>query len=87
MELIELYVIFATATAIIALFTFYIPLVKEARANGVSNVLTESMLLSSLIFFFVTVVLAPFVFPATIIPSQADQFRAGLKRAINRPEE
>lgn len=87
MGLIELYAIFAIATALTALVGFYLPLVKEARNSGIENVLTDSLFLGSIIFILVTLVLAPFVVPALISPAQGDMFRIGLKKAIEKPDE
>lgn len=87
MAIIEYYLIFSITTALVSLFGFYLPVLKEAKARGVNNVLTSSPILGSLIYLAVTTVLAPFVFPATILPAQGQMFRVGLERAVYKSDE
>ena len=87
MVLIEFYAVLAIATALTALFGVFIPVLQEARAKGISNTLTDSPVIGCVIFFCVTLVLAPFVVSSLIFPHHAELFRAGLQRTIEKPDD
>lgn len=87
MVLIQFYAVFAIATALTALFGVFLPVLQEARAKGLSNVLIDSPILASVIFVGVTLVLAPFVVSSLIFPHHAELFRTGLQRAVEKPDE
>lgn len=87
MVLIEFYLVFALATALTALFGIFVPVLKEAKGKGVSNLLVDSPILASLIFFGVTLILAPFVVSSLIFPHHAELFRAGLQRTVEQPDD
>lgn len=87
MVVIEFYLAFAIATAFTALFGIFIPVIREAKAKGLSNLLIDSPVLASIIFLGVTLVLAPFVVSSLIFPHHAELFRSGLQKAVEKPDD
>lgn len=87
MVLIQFYAIFAIATALTALFGIFLPLLQEAKKKGLSNVLIDSPIISSVIFVGVTLVLAPFVISSLVFPVHGELFRLGLQKVIERPDD
>lgn len=86
MVLIQLYVIFAVATALTAWWGFFKPLLAEARDAGVKNALVESPVIAHCIFILVSFVLAPFIISALIFPMHGEYFRIGLQRVIQESD-
>lgn len=87
MVLIELYLVFAITTALVSLLGVFWPVLREAKSKGISNLLVDSPVLASVIFFGVTVVLAPFVVSSLLFSAHAELFRLGLQRAVEKPDE
>lgn len=87
MELIQLYAVAAVATALVTLLFVFIPVLREAKAKGVSNALVESPIIACITYTCVTTLLAPFVISAVIYPPHAELFRVGLQRVIEQPDE
>lgn len=82
MGLIEFYLIFALTTSLIALIDIFIPAVQEAKADGITNVLTENCKTSYLVYFVISAILAPFIFLPVIIPSMHARFKTSLTKTI-----
>jgi hypothetical protein len=76
------YAIAALTTSISTLVWYYIPVIRQARREGVVNSLTERYILGSIVFICVTFVLAPFVLSTMLFPSHGERFRHGLYKSI-----
>lgn len=87
MSFIELYVIFALATAIFALIDVFIPLLVEARGEEIANVLTENPKLSCAVYFCLTVLMAPFIIVPMLVPSMNARFKDSIAKIIREQEK
>lgn len=84
--ILQLYVIFALSTAITTWWGFFRPLVSEAKAKGISNIMVDSPVLSGCVFMIVTTILAPFVVSALLFPLHGEYFKLGLQRVIEESD-
>lgn len=75
MIIIELYIIFALTTALMAVFDILRPVIRRSREEGIEE---ENLLAIYVVFFAVVFVSAPAVFLSCIIPSQTIAFRDSL---------
>ena len=82
MGVIEYYIIFALATAIAACYEFLIPLINEARDEGVKNSLTTNKWLSCFIYISISAIVAPFLIIPVLFPGPAKSFREGLAKIV-----
>lgn len=87
MGLIQAYVIVAVATALVTLFFVFLPLLRQAREKGISNVLVDSPFIAGITYFCVTAILAPFVISVIFYRPHAEMFLIGLQRAIEQPDD
>lgn len=86
MTFVEYYIIFALTTAIFALIDVFIPVLREVKNFGISNVLTENPKLSCLVYFCLTTLIAPFIILPTIVPSMNVRFRESMLRIVSEQE-
>ena len=82
MGVIEYYIIFALATAIAACYEFLIPLINEARDEGIKNSLTTNKWLSCFIYISISTIVAPFLIIPVLFPGPAKSFREGLAKIV-----
>ena len=87
MGLIQIYIILALATAFTALLGFFYPVLKEAKQKGISNMLIDSPFIACATFAIVAFVMAPLQSSSIIFPVHGEYFRAGLQRAVEKPDE
>lgn len=78
MEVIIFYGIFAVATGLTFLYEIVYPVLTELYKIDPKNVLIEYKLLSYLTFFLFSLIVAPLVLPATLIPTWGIRFRSSL---------
>ena len=86
MGLIEYYFIFALTTSIFALIDIFLPILNEARAAEVNNVLTENPKLSCLVYFCISTIMAPLLILPMLVPSMNERFRNTMHKVINEEE-
>lgn len=79
MGLIELYILFALTTSITCCILFFLPLLSEAKTEGIDNSFTKYPYLSTIVFFLVSCIMAPFLILPILFNSKAEQFKHGLK--------
>lgn len=87
MGLIEVYLTFALATSLFALIDIFMPSMKQARNEGIDNVLTQNPKLSYFIYVCITTIIAPVVFLPLVIPSLNERFREGVCRTIYEQDQ
>ena len=75
MIILYFYLLFATTTAITAIYEILMPVLKRRFAEGFP---VENMLATYIAFFFLTVLIAPLIFFSCIIPSMGERFRSSL---------
>lgn len=75
MELILAYGIFALATAIVSVYELYWPVLKSISISHPEHTVSEYPAFTAVVCGFLTLIFAPFVFPACIVPSKGERFR------------
>lgn len=78
------YLLFAFTTAIVSVYELYYPVLDIFRLSHPENNVSENFKLSLFIFALITLVVAPFVFPACIIPSMGARFRDSIYTALTK---
>ena len=86
MGLIEWYLLFAFTTAIMAAIDVFIPLLSEARSNGVANVLTTNFKLSIVVYLGISTLMAPLLIVPLLVPSMNERFKDALNKIISEQE-
>jgi uncharacterized membrane protein YdjX (TVP38/TMEM64 family) len=87
MSFIEYYIIFALTTSIFSLIDIFIPVLSEAIADNIKNVLTENPKLSCFVYFCLIVITAPLVILPMIVPSMNDRYRDSIAKIIKEQEK
>ena len=82
MGLIELYILFALTTSITRSILFFLPLISEAKAQGIDNSFTKYPYMSTIIFIMISCIMAPFLILPILFDSKAEQFKRGLQSNI-----
>jgi len=75
MIILYFYLLFATTTAITAIYEILMPVLKRRFTEGFP---VENMIATYIAFFFLTVLIAPMIFFSCIIPSMGERFRNSL---------
>lgn len=83
MDLLILYLVFAIATSATLCSTAYLPTLKEAITLGIKNEFTESLYISTFVFFILGMLVAPASILAVLIPTMHDRFVIGLTNVIH----
>jgi hypothetical protein len=78
MGIIEYYLLFALSTSITSWYIWYWPLVRKARETNISNSFTEYPKLSTVVYIFVSAIIAPFL----VLPLLFDQFGENFERGL-----
>lgn len=82
MDWLVVYLVFALSTAICVWLFYYLPIVRAARASGVSNSFTNSPILSSIVYIIISVFIAPMLFAPLFSEAKAQLFRQALQEEI-----
>lgn len=82
MDWLIAYAVFAISTAICVWLFYYLPVVRAARASGVSNTFTDSPILSSIVYIVISIVIAPMLFVPLFSETKAILFRQALQEEI-----
>ena len=82
MELIAYYLLFAFSTSITACIFWFWPLIQQARASGISNSFTKHPKTSTVVYIFISAVVAPLLVLPLFSERMAKQFETGLAREI-----
>lgn len=86
MELIGYYLLFAFSTSITACIFWFWPLVQQARNSEISNAFTQYPLTSTVVYVFVSALVAPLLIPPMFSEQLAQRFSSGLAREILKPD-
>jgi hypothetical protein len=76
------YTIFALSTAICVWLFYYLPIVRAARAIGISNTFTDSPIISSIVYLVISTIIAPMLFMPLFSETKAQLFRQALQKEI-----
>jgi hypothetical protein len=82
MDWLVVYLVFALSTAICVWLFYYLPIVRAARASGVSNTFTDNPILSSIVYIIISVFIAPMLFVPLFSEAKAQLFRQALQEEI-----
>lgn len=82
MGLIELYILFALTTSITCCILFFLPIIAEAKEEGIENEFTNYPIMSAIIYIIIGSIMAPLLVLPILFESKAEQFRRGLKNSI-----
>jgi len=86
MSFIEYYIIFALTTSIFSLIDVFMPVLSEARADNIENVLTENPKLSCFVYFCLTVLTAPLIIIPMLVPSMNYRYRDSIAKIIKEQQ-
>ncbi|TXT23913.1 MAG: hypothetical protein FD134_1882 [Gallionellaceae bacterium] len=83
---VELYILFSLTTAIVGLIRVYAPIHKKLAERHISNMITASPMLSSLIFAALGFITSPFLFMVLVVPSVNHKFMAAMYESLAAPD-
>lgn len=86
MGLIEYYLLFAFSTSITACYLWFWPLLQKAKSQDIKNSFTDHPILSSIIYIFISAVIAPVLLMPLFSNDMAEKFELGLSREILKQE-
>lgn len=87
MSYLIIYAIFAVATSLSSLYEIFMPALMSARRQGIKNDFTDSMYLSTFIFFLINVLIAPVMFLVIIIPGVSENAFRGICSVVHEPRK
>jgi hypothetical protein len=82
MGLIELYIIFALTTSITCCILFFLPILGEAKEEGIDNEFTQYPIMSTIVYIIISCIMAPFLIMPILFESKAEQFKQGLRNSM-----
>lgn len=82
LELFMGYLAFALATAFVSWLYLFWPCVRLAREFGINNEITQSPVLTSIVWFIINTGLAPLTFFIVLIPSFHQAALEGVRRSV-----
>lgn len=82
-----MYAIFAIATSLSSIYEVFWPVLSSARSQGIKNEFTNSMYLSTFVFFLINTLFAPLVFLVLIIPGVSVSATKGLSQVVHEPQD
>lgn len=85
MTFLGFYFLFCLTTAIVSIYEILMPVIRDMVAEDKNAYIAKSPLLY-LIHFCVTMLLAPLVFWAVIIPSVGEKYRQGLFNGLTETD-
>ena len=86
MGLIEYYLLFAFSTSITACYLWFWPLLQKAKSQDIKNSFTDNPILSSIIYIFISAVIAPLLLMPLFSNDMAEKFELGLSKEILKQE-
>ena len=87
MGVIELILLAAITTALVAWFKFFYTTLQEAYLIQVDNTFTQSPFISGVVFLAVALISSPLLLLPVIIPSMEAKFKSGLAAVILAEEK
>lgn len=81
MTLFTFYILCSVTTAIVAIYELFWPVIAQLRVTHSELNVAKYWKISIASFFIMTVLVAPLVLPACLIPSKGERFRQAL--AVN----
>lgn len=85
-QLLELYIIFALATGVVALFELFLPVVLNVSKLDPTAMVARNKFTTVLTLVVMAVILAPVIFPACIFPQMSARFRDALATGLTSEE-
>ena len=86
MGLIEYYLLFAFSTSITACYLWFWPLLQKAKSQDIKNSFTDNPILSSIIYIFISAIIAPVLLMPLFSNDMAEKFELGLSKEILKQE-
>lgn len=87
MELIGYYLLFAFSISISACYLWFMPLVKQAKQQGIKNSFTYYYKASIVVYILISAAVAPILLFPMLSHEMALRFEEGLRKEILKPEE
>lgn len=81
-QLLEIYLLFASATTVYALFELFLPVVLNISKLHPDGMVSRNKFTTLLTLLVMAFILAPLIFPACIIPSLTARFRISLESGL-----
>lgn len=86
MGLIELYIIFSITTALVALYELIWPVMRETKANKPDLSVSRQWRLTTVVFFVMSVIVAPFLIVPCFSAKKGAEFRKTLYTQLTSAE-
>lgn len=77
------YFLFAVTTSFASMYELYVPVISELEALYPKNNIVEYKWVSYFTFFTFTLIFAPLVLPACLVPSVGEKFKAALLQSLS----
>ena len=87
MGVIEYYLLFALSTSITSWYLWYWPLVRKARETNINNSFTEYPKLSTVVYIFVSALIAPLLVLPLLFDHFGENFERGLAKEILKSDD
>lgn len=78
------YILFAITTSIASVYELIHPVLSQLKEIDPTNNVVEYKYLTYTTFFLIGIIAAPFMLPATIVPSFGERFRNSLMQSLNQ---
>lgn len=80
--IIGFYLLFAITTATVALFELYYPVMAIIRETNPDNPVSVNFKMMLFVFWVITLLVAPFVFPSCVVPKLGERFRSSIYESL-----
>lgn len=87
MEYIFIYCVIAAATSISSLYEIIWPELRDARAQGIKNPLTQNPLTALLVSFVVNFIVAPYWMITLLVPQYTIAATMGVRQVMREPQQ
>ena len=77
------YLLFAVTTSLASMYEIYIPVISELELLHPGNNVVESKWISYFTLFTLTLLFAPIILPACLIPSVGEKFKTALLKSLS----
>lgn len=84
MEVVYYYILFAITTSIASMYELVHPVLNKLKEINPKNNVVEYKYITYATFFILGILVAPFMLPATVVPSFGERFRNSLMQSLNQ---
>ena len=84
MDFIYFYILFAVTTALVAIYELFWPVISQLKVTHKELPVIEHSKITVVTFFVLSLIVAPLLIPACLIPSKGESFRKSLAMNLEK---